>query len=351
MCISPRRHEFLKALPKCEHHIHIEGALTPRLMLELANRNDITLPRDDSSYESEGALLARYDRFTSLDDFLRYYYTGMSVLRRAADFDDLAWSYFETAAEAGVVHAEISFDPQAHLARGVTFTTVVAGLTAARERAEQRLGMSTNLICCFLRHLPPLSAARLLQDSEFQASFSKGLITGVGLDSSENDFPPELFEEVYRSAKSLGLRLTAHAGEEGPASNIESALRLLCVERIDHGIRLADSPELMSKVAKQGALLTVCPFSNVRLRCVPDVASMPIRKFLDAGIKFSINSDDPAYFGGFLLENYCAVQDSFDLDHVDWERICSNAIRGSWCTDERKAELLLSLNDVVKSAA
>jgi len=323
----------------------VEGALTPSLLFTLASRNKISLP-DDDSYLSEAALLARYDHFDGLDDFLQYYYTAMTVLIHAADFEDLAWSYFTRAQADGVVHSEISFDLQAHIARGVSSSAVMTGLTAARVRAEKELNMSTELICCFLRHLPVRSAIKLFDTEEVRAHFANGNITGIGLDSSESGFPPEPFQDLYHRAYAMGFRRTAHAGEEGPARNIESAISILKCERIDHGIRLRDDPELMRQVAQSRTMLTVCPLSNVRLKCVKSVKDLPIRKFLDAGVKFSINSDDPAYFSGFILDNYCAVQDAFDLDHAQWVEICRSSIEGSWCGAERKAAMHQMLRDV-----
>lgn len=342
-------HAYLKALPKCEHHIHIEGALMPSLLFELASRNNIALPKEDAAYASQEALLDRYNRFTSLDDFLGYYYTAMAVLQNESDFEALAWSYFKKAHEDGVVHAEVFFDPQAHLERGVSVATVVAGLSAGRMRAESELNMSTMLICCYLRHLPQAAALELFDSSDMQEAIGTKKIHGVGLDSSETPFPPELFQDVFAKSKAAGLRLTAHAGEEGPASNIATSLSVLGVERIDHGIRLADDPKLMMKVARAGTMLSVCPLSNVRLRCVKSVKELPIPKFLETGVKFSINSDDPAYFGGFILDNYCAVHDAFDLSAEQWESIALAGINGSWCSSARKSEMLQLLEDARKA--
>lgn len=341
-------HSFLSALPKCEHHIHIEGSLMPNTLFNLASRNNILLPEDDPAYASEADLLARYERFTSLDDFLGYYYTGMSVLIQESDFEDLAWAYFQKAYVDGVVHAEIFFDPQAHTERGVSFTTQVNGLKAAQRRAESELKMSTQLICCFLRHLPLKSALDLYDAAEVRAAVAEGAITGIGLDSSETGFPPEMFTELYQMAKESGLRLTAHAGEEGPSRNVAEALSSLNCERIDHGIRLAEDPALMKQVAAKGTMLTVCPLSNVRLRCVSHVRDLPIRQFLDAGVKFSINSDDPSYFGGFILDNYVAIQEAFNLSIDEWEGICHAGIEGSWCSETKKKEMLSLLEKVVR---
>ncbi|KAK5011253.1 hypothetical protein LTR28_004512 [Elasticomyces elasticus] len=347
MCNS-RIHPFLQALPKCEHHIHLEGALSPSILFTLAARNQITLPQDDPAFGSPESLLARYDRFTSLDDFLHYYYIGMSVLVHAADFEALAWDYFQHAAEDGVVHAEVFFDPQAHIERSVTYETVLAGFTTARKRAESQFGISSELICCFLRHLPVPDCISTFELEAVQASFKSGAVIGIGLDSSEKPFPPEMFQEIYHKAEQLGLRRTAHAGEEGPVEYIKNALDTLHVERIDHGVRLADNEALLQRVAKEGKLLSVCPLSNVLLRCVTAISELPLRKFLDANVKFSINSDDPAYFGGYVLKNYCAVHDAFQLSVKEWRGICEAGIEGSWCGQARKEEMFGKLNAVVR---
>ncbi|KAF2714928.1 adenosine deaminase [Pleomassaria siparia CBS 279.74] len=340
--------EFLKALPKCEHHMHLEGALSPALLFQLAAQNNITLPQDDECYANAETLSTRYKGFTSLDDFLGYYYMGMSVLIQSSDFEALAWDYFQHASADGVQHAEVFFDPQAHMSRGVSYKTVLSGFTAASERAETELGMTSMLTTCFLRHLPPKDCLDVFESDDVQASYEAGAVKAIGLDSSELPFPPDMFRDLYARAKAQGLRLTAHAGEEGPSSYISTALDTLHVDRIDHGIRLAEDPELMAKIAARGTLLTVCPLSNVVLRCVDRVEQVPIRKFLDAGVKFSINSDDPAYFGGYILDNYVAVQHAFALSVGDWETICKAAIEGSWCGEERKKEMLAVLDKVVK---
>jgi adenosine deaminase len=272
----------------------------------------------------------------------------MSVLINASDFEALAWDYFQHASADGLHHAEVFFDPQAHIERGVSYNTVLSGFQAACERAEKELGITSSLTQCFLRHLPPKDCLEVFNSEQVQASYKSGAVKAIGLDSSELPFPPENFEELYVKAKKAGLKLTAHAGEEGPASYITNALDVLKVDRIDHGIRLAEDPELMKRIAEQGTLLTVCPLSNVVLRCVENVGQVPIRKFLDAGVKFSINSDDPAYFGGYILDNYVAVQEAFDLKIEDWESICRAGIEGSWCGDARKQEMLSALEKVVR---
>ncbi|KAI6793293.1 adenosine deaminase [Hortaea werneckii] len=341
-------HNFLKALPKCEHHMHLEGALTPAVLFKLAEKNQIALPTDDVAFTSPETLAERYNQFTSLDDFLHYYYIGMSVLVDSADYEALAWDYFQHASADGLWHAEVFFDPQAHLDRGVSYDTVLSGFMAARDRAQKELDISSELICCFLRHLPASSALETFKSETVQASIKNGKIIGIGLDSSEAPFPPELFTEVYEQAQALGLRRTAHAGEEGPPAYIERSLTDLKVERVDHGIRLVEDDSLLQRIAERQILLTVCPVSNVLLRCVSSVSELPLRKFLDMGVRFSINSDDPAYFGtNYILDNYCVVQKAFNFGAVEWEKICENAIHGSWCSAERKGAMLAKLKSVV----
>jgi len=347
MCRSPL-HAFLAELPKCEHHVHLEGSLEPSLLFELARTNGIGLPANDAAFQSETALTARYQRFTSLQDFLTYYYIGMSVLIRAEDFEALAWQYFVKAHSDGVHHAEVFFDPQAHLSRGIQYGTVIAGFDKARTRAKLELGLTAELICCFLRHLPVHESLAVFEHPDLQQSYSNGTVKGIGLDSSELPFPPALFEDIFKRADAMGLRRTAHAGEEGPASYIASALECLGVERIDHGIALHMDEELMRNVAGRQTLLTVCPMSNVRLRCVNHISEVPIRKFLDAGVKFSINSDDPAYFGGYILDNYCAVHEAHNLSLEEWAGVSRASIEGSWCDEVRKREILDALEALLK---
>lgn len=343
-------HNFLKALPKCEHHVHIEGTLSPTLLFELAQANKISLPQDDPAFGSPQELATRYTRFTSLDDFLHYYYIGMSALQTQRDYELLARRYFERASRDGVVHAEVFFDPQAHLTRGVPLHTMLAGFEQARTFALQELGMSTELICCFLRHLPAKDCLTAYQAADLQEALASGIVRGIGLDSSESDRPPELFTSLYESAERSGFKRTAHAGEEGPAGNIATALDLLHVQRIDHGVRLVEDIDLMARVARDEIMLTLCPLSNVFLRVVPSVAHLPVLQFLKAGLQFSINSDDPAYFGDhYILDNYCAVQDAFDLSIEQWELICSNSIKGSWCHEARKTEIRSLLSQVLAS--
>ncbi|KAI0484100.1 adenosine deaminase [Xylariaceae sp. FL0804] len=382
MCQS-KMHGFLAALPKCEHHMHLEGSLEPELVFELAARNGIALPDPataDPAFASPAALRARYARFTGLDDFLGYYYIAMSVLRTAADFEDLAYRYFAHAHAQGVRHAEVFFDPQAHTERGVALATVVDGFGRARARAAADFptlssssspsssssgpgtgagaGLTTELIMCLLKHLPLAGALDTFAQARAAGYFADGTLLAVGMDSSEAPFPPPLWVPVYEAARAAGVRRTIHAGEEGPAACVAQALDLLDAQRIDHGIRVfldADKEEqkeealaLADRLARQQTLLTMCPLSNVRLRCIPDVAAFPLRRLLASGVRFSVNSDDPAYFGGYVLENYCALQDAFGLTVPEWAGIARGALAGSWCGDARKAEIAREIDDVVK---
>ncbi|KAJ5238390.1 hypothetical protein N7468_003009 [Penicillium chermesinum] len=345
MCQS-KIHEFLQGLPKCEHHVHLEGCLTPELTFQLASRNGITLP-DDPAYASVDALKNRFERFTSLDDFLHYYFESMAVLRSEQDFADLAWAYFLQADADGVHHAEVFFDPQVHQERGISYETVVNGFSAGCKRAEQELGISTRLILCFLRHLPVASANELYDQFLASGHYEAGVIHGLGWSSSEVGPPKDMFRDIYASAAAKKIPLTAHAGEEGDASYISTALEV-GAQRIDHGINLIQDPQLMQRVAKESILLSVCPVSNLKLQCVKSIAEVPIRKFLEAGVKFSINSDDPAYFGAYILGNYCAVQEAFNLSVLEWRIIAENSVQESWIPNERKAELLAKIEAHVK---
>jgi adenosine deaminase len=346
MCQS-RYHQFLYELPKCEHHLHIEGSLSPDLLFRLAALNNVALPdpTSDPSFASPQALESRYERFTSLNDFLHYYFIGMSVLITASDFESLAYEYFVRAHNDGVHHAEIFFDPQAHTSRGIAYSIVVSGITTAQRRAKEDFGLTSKLIMCFLRHLSAADADVTYQEAVTLGHFSDGTVAGIGLDSSEVGFPPEIFREVYASATAAGIRRTAHAGEEGDSTYISRALDICNTERIDHGIRLVDDEALLKRVTKDKTLVTMCPLSNVRLRCVTNVAELPIRKFLQEGVTFSINSDDPAYFGSYILDNYCAVQEAFALSLTEWRFIAEGAIAGSWCDEERKKVLLAKVEE------
>lgn len=344
MCKSPL-HPFLHALPKCEQHLHLEGTLSPELLFRLAAINKVALPcpSDDPAFESPASLKDRYGSFTSLDDFLHYYFIGNSVLLTASDFETLAYEYFTRAHVDGVVHAEVFFDPQGHTTRGIEYGTVVEGFMRAQARAEKDFGITSKLILCFLRNLPVLDADKVFKHATALGHFSDGTVVGIGIDSSEVGYPPELFREIYDTAVEKDIRRTAHAGEEGDSTYISRAVDLCKVERIDHGIRLADDKALMKRVAEQKILVTMCPISNVKLQCVAELRELPIRTFLDNRVNFSINSDDPAYFGGYILDNYCAVQEAFDLTLQEWGQIAQAAVNGSWCDYQRKEALMRQL--------
>lgn len=324
--------------------MHIEGSLSPSLLFTLAAKNNIKLPRNDAAFSSPSTLNARYENFSGLQDFLDYYYIGMSVLRSAKDYEDLAYEYFVKAHNDGVRHAEVFFDPQAHTVRGVQYETVVAGFTKAQKRAEQDFTLTSKLILCFLRHLPAREADETFAAADSLGHFSDGTVAGVGLDSTEVGFPPQLFREIYAKAEERGLKRTAHGGEEGDPSYISGALDVLHTTRIDHGVRLIEDEKLFQRVAHEKILLTLCPLSNVRLRVVQKVADLPLRKWLDGGIQFSINSDDPAYFGGYILDNYIAVQEAFELTADEWKGIAVASIKGSWCVESRKEQVLKEID-------
>jgi adenosine deaminase len=286
--------ELLRLMPKAELHIHIEGSLEPELIFALARRNGIQLP-----YASVDELRSAY-AFTNLQSFLDIYYAGASVLITEQDFYDMTRAYLERAAQDNVIHTEIFFDPQTHTARGISMETVIKGLHRACVDAQAELGISAALILCFLRHLSEEEAFETLE----QALPWRDLIIGVGLDSGEVGNPPEKFARVFARCRELGLHLVAHAGEEGPPEYIWTALDVLKVERIDHGVQSAKDPALMQRLAKDRIALTVCPLSNLKLCVFPDLARHNLRQLLDAGLAVTVNSDDPAYFGGYMNENF-----------------------------------------------
>ncbi|MFI8516953.1 adenosine deaminase [Streptomyces sp. NPDC085481] len=311
-------------LPKAELHLHIEGTLEPELAFALAARNGVTLPYADTE-----ALREAY-RFSDLQSFLDLYYGLMAVLRTAEDFTELADGYLERAAAQGVRHAEIFFDPQAHMARGVAIGTVIEGLAAALDRAEERYGVSTRLIMCFLRDESAESALATLDAAKPYLD----RITGVGLDSAEVGHPPAKFRAVYEEAARLGLRRVAHAGEEGPASYIREALDVLGVERIDHGLRCLEDPDLVSRLVRDRVPLTLCPLSNVRLRAIDVLEDHPLRTMLGVGLMATVNSDDPAYFGGYVGDNFGAVRDALGLGPDELRTLARNSFLASFLEDD-----------------
>ncbi len=333
---------LLRQAPKAELHIHIEGSLEPELIFKLAQRNGVEL-----AYPSVDALRTAY-AFTDLQSFLDIYYAGASVLLQEQDFFDLAWAYFERAAADHVVHAELFFDPQTHTTRGVGIGVVIRGLHHACQRAQAELGISASLILCFLRHL---SEDEALATLDAALPFRQYLI-GVGLDSSERGHPPEKFARVFAHAHELGLKLVAHAGEEGPPAYIESALDVLQVQRIDHGVRCVESQELVERLAAERMPLTVCPLSNVKLCVFKTMAEHNLPALLAAGLCATINSDDPAYFGGYLNDNFIATFDSLpQLGAREAYQLLRNSFEASFATVEVKAQWIAQLDAVFVAAA
>ncbi len=332
--------EWVVALPKTELHVHIEGTLEPEMMFDLANRNSYDLP-----FHSIEAVRTAY-RFTDLQSFLDIYYQGAAVLQTPADFYDLMYSYLEKAARDGVRHAEVFFDPQSHTQRGVSFPTFMDGFRAAISDAGEILGISADLILCFLRHLSGDEAVATLRDAEPHLD---GVIA-VGLDSSEKGRPPELFEEAFNRARDMGLRTVAHAGEEGPAGYVAGALDVLGVERIDHGVRSLEDPALVERLRREQVPLTMCPLSNVALKVVPALQNHPLPRLLEAGILVTVNSDDPAYFGGYVGDNYRALSEGLGLSESALVDLARNSIVASFLPEDRKRSLLVELDSAVPSA-
>ncbi len=321
---------FISAMPKAELHLHIEGTLEPEMMMALAKRNNVTLP-----YATIEDVRAAY-QFSCLQDFLDLYYQGMSVLQTEHDFFDLTWAYLERVYAQNVTHVEIFFDPQGHTGRGIAFETVLDGITGALDRAEREFGITHKLIMCFLRHLSEEDGFETLNT----AKAHKGRIFGVGLDSSENGHPPSKFERLFAAAVNEGFVPVAHAGEEGPPDYVHEALDLLHIDRLDHGNRALEDPQLVKRLAASQMALTVCPLSNLRLCVVDDMANHPLRRMLQAGLRATINSDDPAYFGGYMTENYMAVAKALDLTRDEIATLGRNAYLGSFMDDVQKQEAL-----------
>ena len=323
---AQRLQELLRAMPKAELHIHIEGSLEPELIFALARRNDVPLP-----YASVEDLRQAY-AFTNLQSFLDIYYAGASVLLHEQDFYDMARAYLARAAIDNVAHAELFFDPQTHTARGVVIETVINGLHRACEDARTELGISATLILCFLRHLSEASAFETLE----QAQPLLGKIVGVGLDSSELGHPPEKFARVFARCRELGLHLVAHAGEEGPPAYIWSALDVLKVERIDHGVQAVHDAALMQRLAQDRIPLTVCPLSNQKLCVFPDLKNHNLRQLLDAGLCATVNSDDPAYFGGYINENFTQVFAATNMTARHAYQLAFNSFEASFASNADK---------------
>ena len=332
---------LISRLPKCELHIHIEGSLEPEMMLALARRNGIKLP-----YESVEALRRAY-QFGNLQDFLDLYYQGMSVLISEPDFYDLAFAYLRRAHADNVRHVEMFFDPQGHTSRGIAFATVIRGLHRAIVDAERELGIRASLIMCFLRHLDEADAEKTL---DIALAF-RDKIVGVGLDSSEVGNPPSKFKHVFARAREAGLFLTAHAGEEGPAAYVWEALDLLGVGRIDHGNRSLDDQALVTRLAHEQLALTVCPLSNLRLRVVDALVHHPLQRMMDKGLMVTLNSDDPAYFGGYVNDNYRAVSDALALGRDEIIAIARNGVQASLMSASEKAKVQAEIDRILAETA
>ena len=330
--------KFIEDLPKVELHLHIEGSLEPSHMFALAQRNKIKIP-----FKTVDEVRKAYN-FSNLQDFLDIYYEGMNVLQKEQDFYDLTWAYLDRVAKQNVAHAEIFFDPQGHTARGVKFETVLNGICRALEDGKAKLGVSSCLIMCFLRHLSEEEAFKTLD----QGLPHKDKIAGVGLDSSEKGHPPSKFARVFALARQEGFLTVAHAGEEGPPEYIWEALDHLKVNRIDHGNRSLEDEKLVARLVKEGTALTVCPLSNLKLCVVRDMKQHPLRKMLDLGLKVTINSDDPAYFGGYMNENYKAVTAALSLDKNLLLAVVRNSIEASFLDHSAKAALRSKLDNYAR---
>ncbi len=333
--MSKTSYDWLNKLPKIELHLHIEGTLESELMFELAQRNAISLP-----YNNVEEVKAAY-QFNNLQDFLDIYYQGAQVLQSEQDFYDLTWAYINKCREQNVVHVEPFFDPQTHTSRGISFATVISGICRALEDGEKEFGITYCLIMCFLRHL---SEAEAIETLELAKPYLEK-IDGVGLDSSELNHPPEKFSQVFSLAKELGLKLVAHAGEEGPAGYIWSALDNLNVERIDHGVRALDDTELVARLIESKIPLTVCPLSNVKLKVFESMSEHTILTMLELGLSVCVNSDDPSYFGGYITENFNELLQHLALSKKQAKQLVENSINGSFASKLRKKEIQVLLDD------
>ena len=328
--------ELIQALPKAELHVHIEGTFEPELMFAIAQRNQIQIP-----YQSVEEVKQAYN-FHNLQSFLDIYYAGANVLVHEQDFYDLAWAYFEKCAEDKVVHTEMFFDPQTHTERGVEFATVIAGLKRACQDAQQKLGISSQLIMCFLRHLSEEKAFETLE----QALPFKDEIIAVGLDSSEVGHPPAKFERVFAKAREEGFLIVAHAGEEGPPEYVWEALDLLKVNRIDHGVRSEEDKQLMARLIAEKMPLTVCPLSNLKLCVVNDMKGHNIRRLLQQGVHVTVNSDDPSYFGGYMNDNFIAIQQALDLSNEELKQLATNSFEASFISDQEKQKWIAEIKKI-----
>ncbi len=331
---ATERSAFIDKLPKAELHLHIEGSLEPELMFALAQRNGVQIP-----FASVEEVQAAYN-FSNLQDFLDIYYQGMGVLIEEQDFYDLTMAYLQRAKADNVRHVEIFFDPQGHTERGVAFATVINGISRALADGERNLGISYRLIMCFLRHLSEEDALATLEEAK---PFLER-IHGVGLDSSELGHPPSKFANVFDQARALGLKLVAHAGEEGPPEYVYQALDILKIDRIDHGNRALEDSALVKRLVDSGMCLTVCPLSNLKLCVVDDIHDHPLKRMLDHGLKATVNADDPSYFGGYVNDNYRAVAEALDLSKDELILLAQNSFTGSFLEDTDKQRHLAAVD-------
>lgn len=341
MTHDPSLEAFIRGIPKAELHLHIEGALEPELMFSLARRNGIALP-----WDSVDELRHAYD-FHNLQSFLDIYYRGTDVLHHVQDYYDLTFAYFERAAQDNVRHVELFFDPQTHTRRDVPLETVITGIHGAQVDAEKRLGISSKLIPCFLRHLSQSSALDTLRSL---VPF-RPWIGGVGLDSSEAGNPPSKFKGVFDEVREENFRVVAHAGEEGPAAYIREALDLLGAQRIDHGVRCVEDEALMDRLVREQVPLTVCPLSNIKLRVFSSMEEHNLKRLLERGLLVTLNSDDPAYFGGYVSDNYVAAAEALDLTRADVIKLARNSVVASFLAHERKQSLLAEIERYVAATA
>lgn len=335
---SQKLKEFLRSLPKAELHVHIEGTLEPEMIFDLGIRNNIPLP-----YRCVEELREAFE-FNGLQSFLDLYYAGARVLCSERDFFDMTWAYLQRAHSEGITHVEIMFDPQTHTERGIATATVFAGIASAMRQAKTDLGISGYLIMCFLRHLSQDAAFQALAAALPLRDHYRDLWLAVGLDSGERGNPPEKFAQVFEECRNLGFRLVAHAGEEGPAQYVRSALDVLNVERIDHGVRSEEDPDLLQRIIDEQIPLTVCPLSNYRLGVVDSMADHNVARLLRRGARVTINSDDPAYFGGYLLDNYLACAEQLHLSRAELMTLARNSIVASFLPDADKQRILASPN-------
>lgn len=329
--------DFINKIPKAELHLHIEGSLEPELMFKLAKRNNITLP-----FSSIEDIKAAYN-FTNLQSFLDIYYNGANVLQKKEDFYDLTYAYMKKCKEDNILHTEIFFDPQTHTKRGIAFKTVIEGIKEALDDAKKEFGISSSIIVCFLRHLSEEEAFETLNESlEYKDYF-----IGFGLDSSEIGNPPKKFENVFKKIDELGFKIVAHAGEEADISYIYEALDILKVQRIDHGVQSIKSEELIKRLIKEQTPLTVCPLSNIKLKVFNDMKEHNIKKMLDLGVNVTINSDDPAYFGGYLNQNFIEVYEALNLSKEDIIKLAKNSFLSSFINQEEKNNFIKQIDDFV----